>query len=161
MNGLFVLDPATPIDTTDLLTTSTSLVLSSPSPPSQLLQRDYSTTSTMNAYTNSNNALSSLDKQLRRFNETQQAEEDRTQSFLSKVNAHIITTHLIAPDAGSLTKSVGGMSSFGKQQQHQQQNGVVTSQQATFSSSRNNSEGFFLHSNVYFKSKCDFLVSLL
>lgn len=39
--------------------------------------------------TSSSSGLSSLDKQLRRFNQDQAYDEDRTQSFLAKVNAHI------------------------------------------------------------------------
>lgn len=83
------------------------------------------------------NGLNHFDKQQRRFNPDSNPlignddDEDRTQSFLNKVNAHIITTHQITPDS---SKNKSSMSSFGKQQQQQQNN------------------GFFLHSNVYFQA---------
>ena len=107
----------------------------------------------MNVY---NTALSHLDKQLSRFNETQKIDEDRTQSFLNKVNAHIITTYHITPEN---TKSP---------RRNQNDNELTTnSNSSSYSkmskngqtSLENTSEGFFLHSNVYFqapnKSKCD------
>lgn len=107
----------------------------------------------MNVY---NTTLSHLDKQLSRFNETQKIDEDRTQSFLNKVNAHIITTHHITPENNKSPRrnqndydlmASSNSSSYGKMSKSGQ------------TPLKNTSEGFFLHTNVYFqapnKSKCN------
>lgn len=111
----------------DLISQSSSLI-TAPSKP------------TTNMYSSpTNNALSNLDKQLRRFNgDAQRADEDRTQSFLNKVNAHIITHHLIAPSSDHV-ENKSSFASFGKSSHNNQ---------VTFS----NGGGFFLHSNVFYQA---------
>lgn len=115
----------------DLISQSSSLI-TAPSKP--IITNMYSSPT--------NNALSNLDKQLRRFNgDAQRADEDRTQSFLNKVNAHIITHHLIAPSSSSeqIENHKSSFASFGKSSHNNQ---------VTFS----NGGGFFLHSNVFFQA---------
>ena len=88
------------------------------------------------ATSSSNSAVTSLNKQLTRFNgEQNMLDEDRTQSFLTKVNAHI-ANHIKPPEKTTSTKQL-----------HQQQ----LPKQAK--SNTSSGSGFFLHSNIYLQKQ--------